>query len=134
MEKVERFKFLCVHITDNLKCFTNTDSVVRKAGLFKLRKLKTFVLAPKTLTNFYRCTIESILSGCITAWYGNYTALNRKALQRVVPSAKCITGSTLPAFQDIYSTRCHRKAKKIIKDLFTPLSSSRSVQVHQSWD
>ena len=40
-----------------------------------------FGLSPKTLTNFYRCTIESILSGCITAWYGNCTALNRKALQ-----------------------------------------------------
>ena len=40
-----------------------------------------------TVTNFYRCTIESILSGCITAWYGNCTALNRKALQTVVRSA-----------------------------------------------
>jgi hypothetical protein len=28
-----------------------------------------------------------------------------------------ITGGTLPDLQDIYSTRCHRKAKKIIKDL-----------------
>ncbi|XP_071029874.1 ribonuclease inhibitor-like [Oncorhynchus clarkii lewisi] len=31
-----------------------------------------------------QCTIESILSGCITAWNGNCTAHNRKALQRVV--------------------------------------------------
>ena len=54
-----------------------------------------------------------------------------------------ITGSTLPALQDTYSTRCHRKAKKIIKDinhlsdgLFTPITIQkvRSVQVHQSWD
>ena len=41
--------------------------------------------------------------------------------------AQRITGGTLPALQDTYSTRCHRKAKKIIKDnnhpshcLFTP--------------
>jgi hypothetical protein len=27
---------------------------------------------------------------------------------------------TLPAFRDIYSTRCHRKSKKIIKDLSNP--------------
>jgi hypothetical protein len=33
---------------------------------------------------FYRCTIESMLSGCITAWYGNCSAHNCKALQRVV--------------------------------------------------
>ncbi|KAK6299813.1 hypothetical protein J4Q44_G00298460 [Coregonus suidteri] len=72
-----------------------------------------------------------ILSGCITAWYGNCTARNHRALQRVVWSAERITGGKLPA-QDTYSTRCHWKAKKIIKDinhpshcLFTPLSSRR---------
>ncbi|KAK6293977.1 hypothetical protein J4Q44_G00348070 [Coregonus suidteri] len=31
---------------------------------------------------FYSCTIESILTGCITAWYGNCSASDRKALQR----------------------------------------------------
>jgi hypothetical protein len=131
VEKVESFKFLCVHITDKLKCSTHTDSVVKKAQqrLFNLRRLKKCGLSPKTLTNFYRGTIESILSDCISAWYGNYSALNRKALQR---STQRITGGKLPALQDTYSTRCHRKATKIIKDinhpnhcLFTPLSSRR---------
>ena len=103
--------------------------------LFNLRGLKKLGLSLKTLTNFYRCTIESSLSRCITAWYGNCTGHNRRALQRVVPSAQCITGGTLPAFQDTYSTRCHRTAKTIIKDnnhprhcLFTPLSSRRRGQ------
>jgi hypothetical protein len=69
-EKVESFKFL-----DKLKWSTHTDIVVKKAQqrLFNLRMLKKFGLSPKTLTNFYRCTIESILSGCITFWYGNCT-------------------------------------------------------------
>jgi hypothetical protein len=70
----------------------------------------------KALTNFYRCTIESILSGCITAWYGSCSAHNRKALQRVARSAQRITGGKLPALQDTYTTRCYRKAIKIIKD------------------
>jgi hypothetical protein len=30
--------------------------------LFNLRRLKKFGLSSKALTNFYRCTIESILS------------------------------------------------------------------------
>ena len=49
-------------------------------------------------------------------------------------SAQHITGGNLPALQDTYTTRCHRKAKKIIKDnnhpshcLFTPLSSRGEV-------
>ena len=134
MEKVESFKFLGVHITDKLKWSTHTDSVVKKAQqcLFNLRRLKKCSLLPKTMTNFYRCTIESILSGCITAWYGNCTALNHNALQRMVWSAQCITGGKLPALHDTYRTQCHRKVKKIIKDnnhpshcLFTPLPSRR---------
>jgi hypothetical protein len=108
---------------------------VVKQCLFKLRRLKKFGFSPKNLTNFYRCTIESVLSGCITAWYDNCTALNHKALQRVVQSVKRITGGKLSVPQDTYSTQCHRKAKKIIKDnnhpshcLFTPLSSRRQGQ------
>jgi hypothetical protein len=31
VEKVDSFKFLCVHITDDLKWSTHTDSVVKKA-------------------------------------------------------------------------------------------------------
>ena len=66
VERVERFKCLGVHITDKLKWSTHTDSVVKKAQqrLFDLR-MKKFGLSPKTLTNFYRCTIESILLGCM---------------------------------------------------------------------
>ena len=87
-----------------------------KQRLFNLGRLKKFGLSPKTLTNFYRCTIESILSGCITARYSNCTAHNHRALQRVVRFAHRITGGKIPALQDPYTTRCHRKAIKIIKD------------------
>jgi hypothetical protein len=64
----------------------HTHSVVKKAQqrLFNLRRLKKFVLVPKTLTNFYRCTIES---GCITTWYGNCTARNCTVRNRVVRSS-----------------------------------------------
>ena len=68
LEKVERFKFLSVHITDNLKWSTHTKSVVKKAQqrFLNPRRLKKFVLSPKTQTNFYRSIIESSLTGCIT--------------------------------------------------------------------
>ena len=67
VEEVERFKFLCVNITNKLKWSTHTDSVGKKAQqrLFNLRRLKKFGLSSKTLTNFYRCSIESILPGCM---------------------------------------------------------------------
>ena len=40
-------------------------------------------------------------TGCITAWYGNYSASNLKALQRIVRTAQYITGAKLPAIQDL---------------------------------
>ena len=64
--------------------------------LVNLRKKKKFVLAPKNFTNFYRCTIESILLGYITA-------CNSRALQRVVQSAQRITGGKLPNLQHLMS-------------------------------
>ncbi len=49
-------------------------------------------MSPRILRSFYTCTVESILTGCITAWYGNSTAGNRRALQRVVRTARHIVG------------------------------------------
>ena len=89
-------KFLGVHITDDLKWSTQTDSVVKNVQQR---------LVIKTLTNLYRCPIESILSSCINVWYGNCVAHNRRAHQRVVQSAQRITGGKLPAVHETYSNR-----------------------------
>jgi len=68
------------------------------------------------LKSFYTCTVENIRTGSITAWFGNSTASNRKALQRVVRTASHIVGGELPFLQDIYTMRCMRKAQKIVSD------------------
>jgi gmma-aminobutyric acid receptor subunit gamma len=78
--------------------------------MLPLRRLKIFGIGPQILKRFYSCTIEGILTGCITAWYGNCSVSDRKALQRVVHSAQYITGAKLPAIQDLYTRRCQRKA------------------------
>ncbi|XP_076744795.1 uncharacterized protein LOC143420447 [Maylandia zebra] len=95
---------------------------VKKAQqrLFFLRRLKRFGMSPRILRTFYHCAIESILTGCITTWYGNSTAYNCKALQRVVQCSERIIGGELPSLQDIYRKRCLRKAGRIIKDSSHP--------------
>jgi hypothetical protein len=50
----------------------------------------------------------------------NCSASDRKALQRVVRTAQCITGAKLPAIQDLYNRRCQRKAQKIVRDSSHP--------------
>ena len=72
--------------------------------------MKIFGMGPQILKRVYCCTILSILTGCITAWYGNCSAFDRKALQRVAHTAQYITGANLPAIQDLYTRRCQRKA------------------------
>jgi hypothetical protein len=62
-----RFHFTITALTVDCK------TVVKRArqSLFALRKLKRFGMGPEILKRFYGCNIESILIGCITAWYGN---------------------------------------------------------------
>ena len=92
------------------------ESVKRvRQNLIIHRRLKRFDMGPEILKRFYSCTIESILTGCITAWYGNCSASDHKALQRVVRTVQYITGAKLPAIQDLYTRRCQRKALKRVK-------------------
>ncbi len=76
VERVSSTKFLGVHITEDLTWTTNTKSISKKAQqrLHFLRRLKRASLPPPILTTFYRGTIESVLTSCITVWYGNWTA------------------------------------------------------------
>jgi hypothetical protein len=83
MEQVESFKFLGVHISIKLSLSKHTMTVVKRArqSLFPFRRLKRFGMGPQILKRFYSCAIGSIVTGCITAWYGNCSASDRKALQ-----------------------------------------------------
>ena len=112
VEQVESFKFLGV-----LTWSKHTKTVVKSArqNLFPVRSLKRFDMGPQILKSFYNCNIESILTSCITAWYGNCLASNRKALQRVVRTAQYIPGAKLPATQALYTRRCQRKALIIVR-------------------
>ncbi len=73
VERVNSFKFLGVHITEDLTWSAHTDAVLKKSHqrLFFLRRLRKFGMSPSILRSFYTCTVESILTGCITAWFGN---------------------------------------------------------------
>jgi quinolinate synthase len=57
--------------------------------------------ASQVLSKYYYCTVESVLTSCITAWYGNCSVHDRKALQRVVKKVQYITVVVFPPIQDI---------------------------------
>ena len=99
----------------------HNKTVAKRArhNLIPLRRLKRFCMGPQIIKRFYSCTIESTI-GCITAWYGNCSVSDRKTVQGVVQMAQYITGAKLPAIQDLYTSRCQRKALKIVKDTSHP--------------
>jgi hypothetical protein len=132
VEQVESFKFLSAHITNQLSWSKHTMTVMKRArqNLFPLRRLKRFGMGPQILKRFYSCTIESILTGCITVWYGKYSASDRKALQREVRTAQYITGAKLPAIQDLYTRRCQRKALKLSKIKSYQIKSNVICHIH----
>jgi hypothetical protein len=97
---------------------------------FPLGRLKRFGMGPQILKKFYSCTFESILTGCITAWYGNFSPSDRMALWRIVRTAQYITRAKLPAIQDLYIRRCQRKAQNIVKDSSHPSHKLFSLLPH----
>lgn len=78
-----------------------------------LRSTKRFSMSPNTLTNVSRCTVQSIMTGCLTAWNNNSNTLECKEPQRVVNSACSIIG-TFPSIKSIYVRCCLKKMAPII--------------------
>ncbi len=78
----------------------------------------TYSIITQLLLNYY-----SMLTSCITVWYGNCCAADRKTLQRTVNTAAKIIGAPLPSILDIFLTRCSSKAKSIVEDPTHPSHS-----------
>ncbi len=122
VERTSNFRFLGIHLNDDLTWSTNTTATIKKAHqrLYFLRILGKNLLAQKLLVSFYRCSIESILTYCICVWFSSCTVAERKALQRVVNTAQKIIGCPLPSLEDRYSSYCLRKANNILRDPYHP--------------
>ncbi len=118
VERVSSFKYLGVNISEDLTSTAHIQTQVNKARqrLYHLRQLRKFRVSPAILKTFYSGAIESVLTQCISVWYGNASNQDCKALQRVVRLAERISGSALPSLQDIYLKRCKSRADKTIKD------------------
>ncbi len=96
VERVSCFKYLGVNISEDLTWTTHIQTQVKKARqrLYHLRQLRKFRVSPAILKTFYSGAIESVLTQCISVWYGNSSNQDCKALQRVVRLAERISGST----------------------------------------
>ncbi len=122
VERVSSFKYLGVNISKDLTWTTHIQTQVKKARqrLYHLRQLRKFRVSPAILKTFYSGAIESVLTQCISVWYGNSSNQDCKAMQRVVRLAEHTSGSALPSLQVIYLKRFKSRAVKILKDSTHP--------------
>ncbi len=98
VERVSGFKYLGVNISEDLTWTTHIQTQVKKSRqrLYHLRQLRKFRVSPAILKTFYSGAIESVLTQCISVWYGNFSNQDCKALQRFVRLAERISGSQGP--------------------------------------
>uniref|UniRef100_A0A3B3D318 Reverse transcriptase domain-containing protein n=1 Tax=Oryzias melastigma TaxID=30732 RepID=A0A3B3D318_ORYME len=122
VERVHTIRFLGVLISDDLSWTANITAVIKKAQqrLHFLRVLRKNRLCTNLLLTFYQSSIQSLLTYCITVWFGSCTVADKERLQRVVDTAQKIIGCPLPTLSDIYSARCLSRAQNIIKDSSHP--------------
>ncbi len=97
VERESSFKYLGVNISEDLTWTAHIQTQVKKARQrrYHLPQLRKFRVSPAILKTFYSGAIESVLTQCISVWYGNASNQDCKALQRVVRLADRISGSAL---------------------------------------
>ena len=122
VERVTSFRFLGVHIQEDLHWGINSKVIHKKARqrLHFLRILRKYQPSQELMVSFYRSTVESILTYCMGVWFEGCTEAERTNLQRVVNSAQKIIGCPLPSLESIFETRCHRRVAKIRADPYHP--------------
>ncbi len=117
------FKFLGVHITEDLtwsaqhRCSAEEGT---SASLLPETAEEVWIKPqnPQVLLHLH-CGEHP--DGCITAWFGNSTAGNRRALQRVVRTAATLLEVSFPPLQDIYTRRVYKESPEDYQRLQPPV-------------
>ena len=124
VERVPSLKFLGTLISEDITWTENTVALAKKASqrLYFLRVLRKQQVQQRLLVDFYRATIESILTHGISVWFAACTAGDRRALQRVVRTAEKVVGCPLPSIESLAAARSLDRAKRILADSSHPAS------------
>ena len=111
----------------------NTVALFKKgqSRLFFLRRLRSFDVCKRLLTQFFHSAVASALFFSVAVWEGGLKKAERDRLNKVVAKANSIVGGGLDSLEAVAERRRHSKLKSILDNpshpLFLELSSRRSV-------
>ncbi|TWW63624.1 hypothetical protein D4764_03G0006320 [Takifugu flavidus] len=86
VDVVESYKYLGVHLNNNLDWSHNTDALVKKGNsrLFLLRRVRSFGVQGPLLRTFYDSVVGSAIFYGIVCWSSSITDRDRKRMDRLV--------------------------------------------------
>ncbi|KAI3358354.1 hypothetical protein L3Q82_014798, partial [Scortum barcoo] len=85
IDTVKSYKYLGVHLNDNLDWSDNTNALVKKGNsrLFLLRRLRSFGVQGPLLRTFYDSVVASAIFYGIVCWASSITDRDRRRMDRL---------------------------------------------------
>ena len=123
VEIVHKYKYLGSIVDDKMKFSDNLARMYEKAKqrMYFIRKLKNVHIDKAILTMFYRSIVETVITFCITYWFGNSTVQDRKRIDSIVKCACKLGCIDIKDTKLLYNNAVSAKMTKIIKNDTHPL-------------
>ena len=115
VEVVKEYKYLGNVIDHKLKGDLNVSQIHKKCNqqLYFLRKLKNVKADRTILTLFYTSIIQSVLSFCISSWFGNCSDGDIGKLSKIVNCAERLGCVNVKHLEELYEDTVRAKFDKI---------------------
>ena len=129
VEQVQTYKYLGVTVDNKFSWEIHTKNTVSKMNkrMYFLRKLSQFQVNLKLKTMFFKATIESLVSFCITVWGGNSRKEDKGRIDRIIKIASKHT-TEVHYTDDILTENTLKRIHNIANDPTHPLAH----QIHKS--
>lgn len=122
IQLVTHYKYLGIVLDHKLKWDVWTDFLSKKIQqrLYFFKKLMSFNVHSGLLLMFYWAFIESIMTFCVSCWYGNASEAQKKSLRNVRTTISKMLGIKLTSIESIYKESMLSKANIIVNDEASP--------------
>ncbi|TWW54569.1 RNA-directed DNA polymerase from mobile element jockey [Takifugu flavidus] len=126
VDVVESYKYLGVHLNNNLDWTHNTDALVKKGNsrLFLLRRLRSFGVQGPLLRTFYDSVVGSAIFYGIVCWSSSITDRDRKRMDRLVRRASSVLGCPLDSVEVVGNGRMMAKLSSMLNNTSHPLQDT----------